>query len=371
MEVEDVQRLEDAVKDELDWGYIQRFASQHRVFPLIYKNLIQYCSDQVPEHVLHDLKILCLKNFVRTNSQLANLLAVGTLLTESGISYLAFKGPVFTADVYGDIALRSYCDLDLLVSRRDLRRAIFFLIKADFKTDINLNQDQYEKLVNKTHHAVLVRDSTAVEVHWELSGRYFSGAVDIAKVSGRAVCIALDGRSIMTLGSEDLLVYLCIHGCRHYWLQLDSVCCVHELIRRKQELDWNLVFDIAKEQGANKMLVLGLLLAIQIFQVKLPVEVVEWLGKFPGLQEVACYFAKHLFASSNSVPMLSGYKEQVRYNYTIMDKKLDWLRYSMRPLFNTTHSDWEWMKIPAVLSPAYYVLRPLRLIIKYAGKWFN
>lgn len=224
-----VDILNEIVNENLDWAYIVELSSINRVFPLLYRNLKAHCPARVPPSVLQQLKILCLTNVGRNLRLLAALFSVVDVLKSNDIDVLVFKGPALAADVYGDIGLRSFGDLDLLVSRSDLQKAILLLQSEGFEMDIDLSIEQYEKLVAKTHHAVMIKDGAAIEIHWELSGRYFSKPVRFEDLADRAENIDVEGRSVKTLGPEDLLVYLCIHGCRHFWVQLESVCSVNEL----------------------------------------------------------------------------------------------------------------------------------------------
>jgi hypothetical protein len=254
----------------LDWEYVLRLASSNKVFPLLYKNIKLHCSESIPACTLKQLKKICIKNSARNLSHLVTLFCVVELFKKNDVEILVFKGPVLAESVFGDINLRSFGDLDILLPRKDLRKAILLLINEGFSTDIDLSLAQYEKLVAKGHHAVLVRGNAIVELHWELSGRYFTKAVDFEAVAGRTTISYVKQVPVISLGAEDLLVYLCIHGCRHAWVQLDMVCCVNELVYHTPQLDWELTFKLAKDQGAMNMLTLDLLLASRILDLKLP-----------------------------------------------------------------------------------------------------
>lgn len=371
LDIANVDILSEIVNDDLDWAYVIELATINRVFPLLYRNLKKYCCAQVPSSVLKELRILCLTNNVINLRHLTGMLSVVGILESNHIDVLVFKGLALAADVYGDIGLRSFSDLDLLVSRKNLRKAIHLLIQEGFRTDIDLSLGQYEKLVARGHHAILVKDSAVVELHWELSGRYFGRPIDFESVFPRAETIFIDQNSITSLCSEDLLVYLCVHGCRHYWREFDSVCCVNELIRAKPDLDWELTFKIAKDQGALKMLCLGLHLARQALHLQLPFDVISEIEKNQKIVEISSRINNSTFNSDRAKLAKQCYKQEVLYNYAIMDNSFDWVRFSIKPLINTTRSDWEWVKVPAKLSSIYYILRPLRLIWKYSKKFFN
>lgn len=354
-----------------DWNYLLQFSIVHRVFPLFYKNLEEYCLDSAPSDVLRQLEGMCLQNDARNWVHLNSLFTVHSLFSQADIGVIYFKGPILSKAVFGDVYLRIYGDIDFLVARDDLYKSLEILIGAGFTIDIDLNKAQYKKLLAKTHQAVLLKDHSVIELHWELSGRYFSRSVTFESVYPGSREIELEGTRVRTLGAEDLLVYLCIHGCRHYWEQLDSVCCINELVRQKKGWDWMRVVKIAQQQGALKMLVLGVLLAHQLFDLAIPAEITTALKRHPQLFEVATSIERKFFQISEYVDQRLSFWQSVRYNYVIMDRFSDCVRYSLRPIFNATHSDWQWFALPAHLSSLYTILRPVRLLKKYTIRMFN
>jgi hypothetical protein len=56
------------------------------------------------------------------------LLQTLELLRESGIQTVPFKGPALAVQAYGDLSLRQYDDLDLLIHEADVPRAYQLLI---------------------------------------------------------------------------------------------------------------------------------------------------------------------------------------------------------------------------------------------------
>ena len=363
--------LQEISHRDLDWEYLIELALFHRVFPLLYKNIKKHIPETLPDNALKQLKNICMQNGARNLFLVSNLFSVLELFEKHNIPALSFKGPALTENIYGNVTLRSFSDLDILISRTDLNKAVLVLQEQGFHPDINLDPKQFLKLADKGHHAVLIKDSVVVELHWELTGRYFSKNITIESVSPRMETIPLTGKSLTTLGAEDLLIYLCIHGCRHHWIQLDAVCCIAELINKKTTLDWELIYQLAEKQGALKMTLLGLLLAQKLLDLVLPIKVEKKINRYQKLDSIAYQITEKMFFPPEESQQLMNYREYVLFHYAIMDKRIDWLAYCIKPLLNTTHSDWQWVRLPASLSFLYYILRPLRLISTYSNKLFR
>src|SRR5262245_18085134 len=109
--------------EDLDWKTLLRFADRHGVQPLLNQALKSTCWDRVPQTTRVELH-----RFNKANVQ-KNLLFTAELLQLIGefernhISIIAFKGPVLAEAVYGDVSLREFSDLDVLVHEADLRKA--------------------------------------------------------------------------------------------------------------------------------------------------------------------------------------------------------------------------------------------------------
>jgi hypothetical protein len=53
----------------------------------------------------------------------AELIAVMKLLKDNEIEAIAFKGPTLSQMAYGDITLRQFSDLDILIDQKDIYKA--------------------------------------------------------------------------------------------------------------------------------------------------------------------------------------------------------------------------------------------------------
>ncbi len=368
MSGEEAAMLGDLARGQVDWREIVASAAVHRVLPLLHANLKKHLPEAIPHDLSAEIRERVLHNGMSNLALLGILIDVVALLRQNGIEVLSFKGPVLAEEVYGNIGLRAFSDLDLLVARHDLPRVVTLLLGHGFRLEIDLSEEQYQKLAERNHHAVMIRDGVPVELHWELSGRYFSRGVYFEALSGRAERLTLSGQQLLTLGGEDLLIYLCVHGCRHHWEQLDAVCCVAEFVKRRTVLDWDLLWRLAGEMGATHMVALGLSLAESMLAVQLPREARERVASFPRLGKLAEEVAERMLAQRTSQTPAMGYWQFVAFHRRVMERRWDWLLYCSKPLWNPTHSDWLSLRLPASLSALYYLLRPLRLLRKYGRK---
>jgi Uncharacterised nucleotidyltransferase len=118
----DPQRLS-ALTPSVDWSRLLTLAEDHGVMGHLTACLSELGEDIVPpatkqaligrqrEQVFFSLKLS------------AELFRILEQFASEKIGALVVKGPVLAIEAYGDPAMRSYGDLDLLVRQRDSRRA--------------------------------------------------------------------------------------------------------------------------------------------------------------------------------------------------------------------------------------------------------
>ncbi|GAG91885.1 unnamed protein product, partial [marine sediment metagenome] len=83
--------------------------------PLLYQSLKKTCPEAVPDDTLEQLRAYFLTNAKRNLFLTGKLLRLLELLKDNGILAVPFKGPVLAESVYGDLSLRQFADLDILV----------------------------------------------------------------------------------------------------------------------------------------------------------------------------------------------------------------------------------------------------------------
>lgn len=241
------RKVWELAEKDINWEELVKMSAFHKTLPLLYKSLKEACLTEVPEPILQQLRGFFLYNGARCFEMTGELIKVIDLFKKEGIPVAPIKGPLLAETLFGDLTLRTYCDLDLFIPTAKMPSAVKILASHGYSPDIALGDDQFISLSRAGHHATLVKTETRlrIELHWELTCRLFRQHVEFADLEPRLRQAPLAGRIINNLGAEDLLVFLCIHGTRHYWNQLDQVCCVAELIRAETDLDWMLALELA------------------------------------------------------------------------------------------------------------------------------
>lgn len=358
-------RLRDLVQKDIDWSYLFQSASVHGLLPLLATHLLNTVRPLLSEPVLQQLRADCLDGSKSNIYLLRELLRVLELFNAEGIRALTFKGPVLGELVYGDVGLRQAGDLDILIPKEDFHRA-----KNLLQSNRYLMSPQLTTAQQKSHlgfHCEIQfcnQDQfSVVDLHWGLTPKTFPFFMGFEDLWTRRKTIRLAGHAIETFCNEDLLLYLCVHGAKHYWSRLEWIAAVAELVRSSKAIDWATVTRRARETNSKKMLSLGLLLASKLVALELPHEVDELLKGSERMRECALGMEQKLFQDT---VVHSTQIEMFRWNLQFMDRKHDAVTSLLRSVFVPTISDWQAVKLPDSLYPLYYGLRPFRLLRKYS-----
>ncbi|HSL52789.1 MAG TPA: nucleotidyltransferase family protein, partial [Pyrinomonadaceae bacterium] len=109
-----------SAEGDVDWNYLFQLARRHSIVPLVYVQLERHAADVVPEHVLAKFKQHYFENSARNTLLTAELCRLINLFSDEGIEAIPYKGPVLGLFVYGNIALRRFVDLDVIVKKSDV-----------------------------------------------------------------------------------------------------------------------------------------------------------------------------------------------------------------------------------------------------------
>jgi len=142
LDTETTVRIHCLVQENIDWEYIVKGSIRQKVMPLLYQSLKTTCPQNVPDDILAKLRHYFLINSSRNLFLFGKLLKILNLLRDNGIFAIPFKGPVLAESIYGDLTLRQFTDLDILVHKHNAFKARNLLISNGFRPDIELNRDQ-------------------------------------------------------------------------------------------------------------------------------------------------------------------------------------------------------------------------------------
>jgi hypothetical protein len=359
------ERIRAIVAKGIDWPDLIHRSIRHGLLPLLHRSLAAAAPDLVPPEVRqrlhHNFMVNCGRNLLLAE-ELFRLL---DLFAANGIPAIPFKGPVLAAAVYGDLALRTFVDLDIFVRRQDVSIAKNLLLSRGYLWPTPLSNSQ-ERAYLRFHadYPFSRRDhKVSIELHWRVTPREFPLSLRAEDFWQSLEPVRIEGRTVSSLSPENLLLFLIIHGAKHGWKRLQWTCDVAELIRARQ-IDWPRMMGQAGVLHCRRIVGIGLSLAADLLQAPLPPEVRRDWKNDPAIPRITARTREDLF--SRKAQPEAAWEEPLFY-LAISERFLDRAGYCCRLAFTPTLDDWAMMRLPFPLSPLYYLLHPIRLLGK-AGK---
>lgn len=370
---EAADRIRALLREGMDWEYLLRTAHRHGMAPLLCWHLDAICPEAVPKNAIDSLQSHFRSNSLRNLFLTGELLRLLNVFEAHGIPAVPYKGPALAASIYGNLALRQFYDLDILVHRHDVPKAKEALASVGYQARYRLTSAQEAAFLRSEceHPFMRVDGKSIVELHWGVAEKHFF-PLDTERLWGRLNRIPLGGGTILNLSPEDMLLILCVHGSRHAWERLEWICDVAELVRVCQDIEWERVMAQASALGGERMLFLGLLLASDLLGAALPERVSQRVRADPTLKALAGRIREQLFRETKRpAGILEGYEGAPAFHtlhLKLRERLRDKIRYFVLKAVTLRGEDWKLVPLPAFLFPFYYVLRPIRLIGKYGSK---
>lgn len=359
-----------AVRSEAEWTAIVQAALRHGVGGILCDALRRQYPGAVPDDILQAAGVFLANQRVKGDALLAELLRVLDALDVAGIRTIPFKGPLLAETLYGDRALRTSRDLDLLVDLADRDRAIAVLNDLGYRGQTRLRPHLLHRYYDTDGEEILfAKDRHPVEPHWAFAPATFVAELDMAGIWDRAVTVPFAGRAVLCLSPEDNLMALCLHGSKEKWWRLSCVVDVARFIGRNPELDWPAMLARAREAGVLRMVLLGLALARDVAQATLPPNVSARVDGDPVCLNLSKETRERLF--DPDAEALSIFRLSI-YHWRIHERFGDRLAYVWRTATTPRPIHYQMVDLPMPLSWGYrivkvvhdYLLLPLWLLGK-------
>jgi hypothetical protein len=360
------ERIAELLRGEVSWDFLNQQATRHAILPLVYQHLRGAAACLCPAAVLREWHANTLAVHLTGLRLSAELLALAGTFRQEGVPLLAFKGPVAALALYGNLGLRPCVDLDVLVPRTHVGTACALLVRHGYAPDASLSRDWEEVLFRLRSERMFLRDQPAgiIDLHWGLLPPGYSFTPAPEALWDRQEAVALGPGEVQTLGPEDTLVFFCLHGAKHGWEQLNWLCDLAELIRARPRLDWDRVLSWAAARGARRLVQTGLRLAHHLLEAPIPSDV---LASGRHDRRVAALVHKAVTAQmfpEGAAPARGPPWPWETFFFKAMERSRDRWRCIHAMMIEPGPQDWRALRLPAVCAPLYYVIRPVRLLLR-------
>jgi len=372
--------LNDQAREEIErvigagpnWEMILSRSRTEGVDALLYMHLreLERIKPQIPHTILARMKTSYQRHWARNLALTEHWAELIALLRGEGVDVITHKGMALVHTVYPDIGLRPMADIDLLIRPVDLPTVKRALRTAGYRTPGDTMEAE-EAFRGYLH---FVRNSTIIDLHWELANyTRFEGIVEVDHdgLWNRARPLAVGNAQGLMLSPEDMLLHLALHvtlgsefGRLIWFTDVDAV-----LGRCGSTLDWERVLEEATRWRVRALLGFTLQVCRESFGTSIPSDVLSQL--LPGRLRMGLLDA---CIGTTWPPNLSGQVSDSRIylgETLIMDRLRDVFRILWWSLFPTR----TWLRFHYELTSPWQiglrqVLHPFR-VCYLAAKHFR
>lgn len=325
-----------------DWEALFPLAESHGVLPLLY----QTSPIPPPERFAAYAR----DRWTLSHSLIQQFCPLIDALHDQGIGVIPLKGPVLAQMLYGDVSLRPFDDLDLLVRREQYDDAQSCLSRLGFAP--SGASDDY--------HRDFIREDLHVELHFDV-GSPTAPRLDLAGAWERSDRFPFCQRTVAVFSPIDLLLYLALHGIKHRFGRLIWVADFSLALRALNPAQADAVLDHAAAQHLQGIFLASCEIAYRSLGADIPEAAAAALREKPHLAREADAIADRILqgvADPTTSVHDAGLYLQWADDF--------WLRWRQRLRFlQPTHRDRDWAAryhIPVTFLPLF---RPVRLLFTY------
>jgi len=331
---------------------------------LLHRNLSLVCDDRVPPRTLEQLRRYHESVARRNAIHAGELFDLLDLLEANQIPAIPFKGPTLGLLAYGDLSLRQFTDLDIVVHESDLWRTWDVLTRHGY-----VAEDEGGSITERRpsppsgrHWTFKRKNRLTLEIHWRFGEKSFGPQLEPADVWSGVRLSTVSGRSVHVIPPEQMLLLLSTHLASHLWRRLNWISDITAIVNSKPDIDWELLLRTAQRVGCERILSVSLLLSKNLLGSPLPRHVDERFAKDKVSRVIVREVSDGLF--SETKPEFWS-TDCVRYAIIRRERRKDRFqafitqvvrKVSLRP----TRVDVESLRLPAGWSFLYYITRPMR-----------
>lgn len=269
---DNIAALKELAGSGLDWSAVAKKAFTHGVSQFIYYAFRQHdLTDLLPKELLKRFQIEYYDTALRNAKMLEAFKEIASILPNKVIP---LKGIELIQSLYPNIALRSMCDIDLLVEQEYVEENWYQLRDFGYTSSLPLHavkkSQAHGELPETCLHLPPLCKKVAVEVHRSLfqDNRF-------REITRQALASSVNvSGNQHKLTQEMMLIHLCTHFFKHVYYMgvvLRELCDINELLRKHEKtLDWHKIEQICVVPELRKEVMTGLSYAHILLDAPVP-----------------------------------------------------------------------------------------------------
>ncbi|OMF81586.1 nucleotidyltransferase domain-containing protein [Paenibacillus glucanolyticus] len=293
---------------DFNWFEFLNHVMEHKVSGLIANNIVKVTN--LPKGIRKLFTQITSSNSEKSRLYIAEIEKLFKVFNEADLKVVLFKGPRLLNDVFPEFSLRTFSDLDILISSNDypeIKRILhnhgydqgevvngkFVRMNEALLTHNEKNLQHYGTFVRKGESDIL--PWLEIDVHTRFTTVYDDISYNVTRVMDEAIKTKMGSTDVFIFNSTDHIIHLCLHL---YWhtrsimniainddLRLSRFVDIYESINNL-EIDWSKLLNIVKEEtGLQQAVAYTLILTEKIYGEIIPQYVREGMWKEDDIEK--------------------------------------------------------------------------------------
>ena len=222
--------------------------------------------NSIPPQIMRKLENRFLSNAAYNIIHLENLARLAKKLNEKKVPVMILKGAALCDTVYPHIGLRTFCDLDVLIQKKDIQKVMGVLKQLDYSISHTHAQHHFTAYQESNH-------SLPLEVHWDLVNQAspfqkhaFQLCLD--KFWQDAMSFEFRETEALWLSPEHQLIYLSVHMLKEGYSNRKWLYDLYYLLKFfRGGIDWNKLFEECEKYQVKRPVYYALSALDEIFHI--------------------------------------------------------------------------------------------------------
>ncbi|MDY6932266.1 MAG: nucleotidyltransferase family protein [Halobacteriota archaeon] len=359
-----LKKVKESISSDLDWEYIIKNGAEHGILPLLHLNLSKLDKEcGISEKVLDYLRKQYNVNVAKNLTYYEELGKVLRVFKDEGIGTIVLKGAALAETVYGDIGLRPFSDVDLLIKKENLPEAKKILTDMGYKLDEEVSPEKYNEEYGCDLYFAGKRN--IIEIHWDILRKLGSDRfmrIDIRDIWERARPASISGVDTLIMSPEDQLLHLCIHLPKHRYNRLIWLCDILEVVRH-YDIEWDQIIRSSEVYKTKAHMYYGLQFSDEMLGPEVPPEVLRKLRPNPLERMMVRPVLKDVLSEDRRIMPIFNLMKLL-----LIDRHSDRMRYLWIYIFPPVESLKRKYSVSGSIVYFYYVLHPIYVLSKTARR---
>jgi hypothetical protein len=255
---------EEQALDDIDWAALSVLAHRNGVAGFVYRNTKD--QDIFPEQNQQELQSAYRHTTYHNLDQLAGTIKILRLLSANGIQAIPLKGVVASEVIFQDLGVYPSGDIDILVHPADLTAVKKILLASGYSSVEGI---QEEDLLINHYHLMFHNGHHLLEVHWNLTKRYFEIPPDfwwqdVGTVRWRDM-------DVVALAPEKYILYTIFRLFDHCFYPLRFLVLIAGIVDTySHEICWNTLLADARKYKMRRLTLFTLKLLHDVLGTSIP-----------------------------------------------------------------------------------------------------